>query len=168
MSELEPPVRSEVLQPVPAVRAIIVYKLARASLALLASAVLLVLALTGRAQSLRDIADELREHATSGVSSHLAAFLVTAVAPRHLWIAIVGLALDGAVTLLEGWALRRGYAWGAWLVVVMTAALLPFELAAFIHKPHVGRALLLLGNLLVAGYLAHRVRQEHAAQRAYE
>jgi uncharacterized membrane protein (DUF2068 family) len=166
MVEPETPVHP-VLERVAAVRAIVLYKLIRAGLALLASATLAVLALSGRAQSLRDVATQLREHATSGVSSELAALLVNAVAPRHFWIAVVGLALDGSVTLLEGWALRRGYNWGAWLVVVMTAALLPFELVAFVHRPHVGRALLLLGNLLVAVYLAWRVVRERREQHAH-
>jgi uncharacterized membrane protein (DUF2068 family) len=137
----------------PAYRVIVAYKFVRGSLALAASFSLAVLTATGHAGSLQEIANRLRENATSAVGSALAHAFVTAVAPRHLWIAVAALAFDGSLTVLEGWALQRGHRWGSWLVVIVAAAFLPFEVWGLIHHPRVGRALLLLGNLLVALYL---------------
>lgn len=143
----------------PAFRAIIAYKLVRGSAALLAAIVLAVLVLTGHALSMRELADDLLENATSALSTKLAAALVSAVAPRHLWMAIAGLTLDGSVTVLEGWALQRGLWWGPWLVVLLVGALVPFEILGVIHHPHWGRALLLLGNVAVALYLVAHARR---------
>jgi uncharacterized membrane protein (DUF2068 family) len=142
-------------------RLIIVYKLARGSFALLAAITLAVLVWTGHAASLRDFVTGLRDHATSGVASRVASLVLHLFAPGRIWVAIGALLLDGSVTVLEGWALHHGHAWGRWLVVLLTAALLPFEAFALVHRPRLGRALLLLGNLAVALYLANRARLEH-------
>ncbi|HEX4355253.1 MAG TPA: DUF2127 domain-containing protein [Polyangiales bacterium] len=144
----------------PAYRAIVMYKWVRAGLALLACVVLAVLTLTGHASSLQDFSNHLRENATSRFSVMVAHALVTATAPRHLWIAVVALACDGGVTLVEAWSLQRGYRWGTWLVVAVVAAFLPFEVIGLIRHLRWGRALLLLGNLLVALYLVWRTWRE--------
>ena len=56
-------------------------------------------------------------------SVHLADLLVRASTPRHLEIAAVALAADGSFALFEGWALRRGFAWAPWVIVVASACL---------------------------------------------
>jgi uncharacterized membrane protein (DUF2068 family) len=146
--------------PAGALRVIIFYKFARGSLALLAALTLAGLVLTGHAAPLRDFVTELRDHGTSGVASRVAGLIAHLFAPGRMWVAIGALLLDGSVTVLEGWALYHGHAWGRWLVVLLTAALLPFEAYALYRKPRLGRALLLLGNLVVALYLANRARLE--------
>jgi uncharacterized membrane protein (DUF2068 family) len=145
-----------------AVRAIVVYKLVRGASAALAGVVLGVFVASGGGQSLRDFAHMLREHWTTGVAGHLAALLVRALDGRRAWFAVVGLMLDGGVTLLEGFALKRGHRWGYWLVVGVAAVFVPFELVAWVHKPTLGRALILIGNVFIAAYLARRVLREHA------
>jgi uncharacterized membrane protein (DUF2068 family) len=148
----------------PALRLIIAYKFIRAGLALGTCAALAVLTWTGHAGSLRRLAEQLREHATTHIGNLVAHALVSAVGPRHIWLAVVALGLDGALTLIEAWALQEGYRWAPWLVVIVLAAFLPFELVGLLHHPRLGRALLLLGNLLVAVYLLrHSAREARRA-----
>jgi uncharacterized membrane protein (DUF2068 family) len=144
----------------PALRVIVLYKLVRGGLSMLAALALAVLIARSSASSLQTFAHALREHWTTGVSGHLAEWLVKVLDVRHAWLAVTGLLLDGLVTSIEGFALQRGYRWGYWLVVLMAAVLVPFELWSWLHKPTLGRALLLLANLSVAAYLARRVLRE--------
>jgi uncharacterized membrane protein (DUF2068 family) len=159
---LEPAVDDSATHPSrePALRLIIAYKFVRAALALGACLALAVLTWTGHAHSLREWVDRLREQATTHIGNLVAHALVSAVAPRHIWLAVVALGLDGGVTLVEAWALLQGHRWGVWLVVIVVAAFLPFEVVGLIHHPRVGRALLLLGNLAVAIYLLGHSRRE--------
>jgi len=144
----------------PALRLIIAYKLARAALALGAAAVLVGFVGTGHGELLRQGVDDLRHHVASHWASVLAQNLVAAITPHRLWLAAAAFALDGLLVLFEGWALWRGYGWGAWIVVLSTAALLPVEAAGLWHHPRAGRLILLLGNLAVALYLVRRLRHE--------
>ena len=125
----------------PALRAIVFYKLGRGALAVLSGLVLAGLVLHGGDRTLQHIARLLREHWTTGVSGHISAILLRALDVRHAWFAVLGLELDGAVTLLEGFALHHGHRWGYWLVVGVAALFVPFELISLAHKPTLGRAL---------------------------
>jgi uncharacterized membrane protein (DUF2068 family) len=148
-----------------AVRAIVLYKMVRGGLSVLASAVLAGFVASGGGHKLRDLARMLHEHWTTGVAGHLAELLLHAVDGRHAWVAVLGLFVDGGVTLLEGFALQRGHRWGYWLVVGVAAVFVPFELVAWVHEPTLGRALILLGNVLIAAYLAWRVLREQRLER---
>ena len=143
----------------PGLRLIIAYKLVRAALALCAAAVLLAFIGSGHGEQLRDWADALRHHLASHSASVLAQHLVDALTPVHVRLAALALTLDGLLVLLEGWALWRGYRWGAWIVVLSTAALLPIEVIGLWHHRRAGRLLLLLANSAVAVYLIRRMRR---------
>jgi uncharacterized membrane protein (DUF2068 family) len=149
----------------PALRAIILYKLARGGASVVAALLLAALIARDGTASLQSLARALHEHWTSGVSGHIAAWLLRVLDVRHAWLAATGLMLDGLLTSVEGFALQRGYRWGYWLVVLVAAAFVPFELWSWVLQPTLGRALLLLANLAVAAYLAQRVvrRPEGAA-----
>ena len=142
------------------VAVVALYKLVRGASALLASVVLAVIVLTGHASGLRDLVEHLSAHWTSGASSQLARYVLRALDAHHVWIVTGALALDGAFTSLEAFALYRGYTWGPWLVVIATSLLLPVEVVAWLHKPTFGRALIGLLNALVAAYLVRRVIRE--------
>lgn len=146
----------------PALRVIVTYKLVRGGLSLVAAIMLAVLVARGGVPSLQSWARALRDHFTTGAAGELGEKLMHILDVRHAWLAVIGLALDGGVTLLEGWSLQRGYRWGYWLVVAVAAAFVPFELIHWIHKPTVGRALIFLANVAVAAYLARRVIRESA------
>ena len=145
----------------PALRAIILYKLVRGGLALFASLALAVLVLHGGIDALPRLSRLLREHWTTGVAGQIAKLVLHALDGPRAWLAVIGLALDGVVTMIEGMSLQRGYRWGPWLVVGVASVFVPFELLHLIHKPTIGRALLLVANVAVALYLALRVLREH-------
>lgn len=146
-----------------ALRAIILYKLVRGGLALIASVALAVLVLHGGIDALPHLSRLLREHWTTGVAGQIAKLVLHALDGKRAWLAVIGLALDGIVTMIEGLSLQRGYRWGPWLVVGVAAVFVPFELVHLIHKPTIGRVLLLVANIAVAMYLALRVLREHRA-----
>jgi uncharacterized membrane protein (DUF2068 family) len=144
----------------PALRAFALFKLLRGGLSLVAAVVIASFVVRGGASSLQAVSHALREHWTTGVSGRIAEWLVALLDVRHAWLAIAGLTLDGGVTVLEGYALWRGERWGYWLVVLVAAAFVPFELWSLVHEPTIGRALLLLGNVVIAVYLARHVLRE--------
>ena len=140
----------------PALRLIIAYKFVRAVTALGASGTVAALIASKHAAALRSMAEGLRQHATSAWSVALAKTLVSAVAPRHLWLVAAALALDGSFTAVETWALRYAPLWGPWLVVVSTCAFIPFETVALARHPDAIRAIVLAFNVAIVLYLARR------------
>lgn len=139
---------------------IIGYKLIKGGLWLVFAVVLLIWMRVGVGSEILGIADHVRHH-SGAWSLQLADLLVSASTQRGLWTLFVALLADGALTLVEAWALIRGHWWGPWLVVVATGSLLPFELVALVRHPHVPRLLLLAVNLLIVGYLGRKALREH-------
>jgi uncharacterized membrane protein (DUF2068 family) len=74
---------------------------------------------------------------------------------------------DSLLSTVEGLALRAGRWWAPWLVVVATAALLPWEVWELVRRPAWGRFGILAVNVAVVAYLLQGVVREHraAAQR---
>ena len=147
------------------VRLIMLYKFVRGGLAALVSVVVVALLLAGKVSWLEGIGPYLDTRFTGAWSVSLAKVLIAATEPRHLWLAAIALGLDGAMTIIEGWALHHGHAWGPWLVVITTSSLLPFELISLAKHPHWGRFMLLVANVAIVAYLvqralAHRPRTE--------
>jgi uncharacterized membrane protein (DUF2068 family) len=143
------------------VRAIIAYKTIKGAVQLVLAAALLLLVPLGLAPWLHHVAYRLREHATRAFGVWLAELLLRNSTTGKVALAAAALALDGVLTSVEGWALRRGHTWGEWLVVVASGSLLPFEalsLAKHRHWPH-GVALLL--NLAMVIYLARQAWLRH-------
>jgi uncharacterized membrane protein (DUF2068 family) len=75
-------------------------------------------------------------------------------------LVVAALACDGALSAVEGLALRTGKTWGVWLVLIATTALVPAEIWGLLRAPHVGRALLLLVNVAAAIYLLRRAMRD--------
>ncbi len=147
--------------PETALRLIILYKLIKASLGFALSAVIWGFLLAGSADRVIGIAADVRHHVTAAWAIKLADAMVSAANKRHLEVLASALALDGAATLFEWYALRTGRPWGAWVVVLATASLLPFEGIAIVRHRHAGRIVLLLVNLAIVGYLVHRTLKKH-------
>jgi uncharacterized membrane protein (DUF2068 family) len=145
-----PPARRELT-----LRLIILEKLVKAILVLTIGVVFVVMLVTGSSVHLHGMATHLREHVNAAWTVYLADAVVSVTERRHLTVATCALLLDGVTTGLEWYALTRGKTWGEWLVVAAMSALLPFEVAALVHEVHVGRVVVLLGNLGVVAYLAH-------------
>jgi uncharacterized membrane protein (DUF2068 family) len=138
---------------------IIAYKFVKAGLWLVLAVVILAMTQIGLGDRLLGLAAHLRLHAHPW-SLHLADLVVKASSRRSLHTITVALLADGTLTLVEGWALLHGHWWGPWLVVVATSALLPLEILALVHHPHVVRALVLLVNLAIVAYLARTALRE--------
>jgi uncharacterized membrane protein (DUF2068 family) len=141
--------------------AIIAYKLVKGCLWLLFAALILASMPMGLEDRLLGLAAHLRHHARAW-SLDLAELVVRAATRRGLWTIAVALIADGALSLVEGWALLHGKLWGAWLVVVATGSPLPFEVVALVRRPHPVRAALLVVNVAIVVYLAQKaVRERH-------
>ena len=148
-------------------RLIIAYKFIKAILQVAAAFLLFYGAAHGLSARLADFADRLREHAVHAWSNVVAAALLRFVHARHSLIFTAGaLLLDAVLTSVEGWALSRGYTWGEWLVVGTTAFLIPFEIRALVHHLRLGRALLLVLNVVIVAYLIVNIRARRAAHAA--
>ena len=132
---------------------IIAYKLVKGGLWLILAVVLMVLMRMGFDGELLGLAEALRHHA-------LADLVVRAASRRALWTIVVALVADGAMSLLEGWALLHGRWWGPWLVVVATGSLLPFEVVALVKHVRPVRAALLAVNVVIVVYLARKAARE--------
>jgi uncharacterized membrane protein (DUF2068 family) len=138
---------------------IIAYKLGKGGLWFVFAGVMVVAMRMGLGDRMLGFAAALRHHSRAW-SLQLAEVVVRAASRRGLWTITVALVADGSVSLLEGWALVHGHWWGPWLVVVATASLLPFEVVALVHRPHIVRASLLLLNLVMVAYLLRKALRD--------
>jgi uncharacterized membrane protein (DUF2068 family) len=59
--------------------------------------------------------------------------------------------------LIEGVGLYLRKHWAEYMVVIVTGSLLPFEIWAMVSKVEWWKAGLIVGNLLIVGYLIHRL-----------
>jgi uncharacterized membrane protein (DUF2068 family) len=144
---------------------IVIYKSVKSLLEVLLAGALLALILAGAAEHLHTLTLTLRYHMVSAWSMRLANLLVTVTTGRHLALTAVALVLDGVLTFVEGWALWRGYAWGAWLVVIATSSLIPFEIGELVQEVRIGRLLVVMVNAIIVIYLIGRARRELQARR---
>jgi uncharacterized membrane protein (DUF2068 family) len=135
------------------VRLIVGYKLAKAVAALSLGVVLLFLGSAGLARELREVATALRHHFVAAWSVELSEALVRAAGGRHLVVVAFALLLDGASSLVEGWALHRRYRWSRWLIVGATSCLLPFEVFELYRRLSPGRFAVLIVNAAIVVYL---------------
>ncbi len=58
-----------------------------------------------------------------------------------------------AVFAVEGVGLWMQKRWAEWLTSIITASLVPLELWELFHRPSLGIVLVLIANVLIAGYL---------------
>ncbi len=152
--------------PTLALRLIMLEKLAKSVLALVAAAVFAGLLATGASWHLHGMAAKLRDHVSAAWSVYVADALVSVTERRHLAVATSALALDGVVTALEWYALYRGRVWGEWLVVVAMSSLLPFEVVALIHHHRAGRFVILAVNVAIVAYLVRHALRRRAIRAA--
>src|SRR5271155_2474441 len=58
-----------------------------------------------------------------------------------------------AVFAVEGIGLWMRKRWAEWMTTIITASLIPFELWELFHRPNFGKALVLIANTAIVGYL---------------
>ncbi len=146
-------------------RVIIVYKLLKGLLSITAGIIIGGALAFGFGPQVQAHAARIHEHATRAWALHAAELLSKLTTPRWLRWSAVALELDGAVSLLEAWALREGHAWGPWVVVVITALFLPAEVYELWRHPRPSRLVLLLANVAILVFLVWYARR-HASQLA--
>ncbi len=147
-------------------RLIILEKALKALFVLLAASVFAGMLVTGSSVHLHGAATHLREHVTAAWAVYAANAVVSVTERRHLAVATSALILDGLTTGAEWYALRQGKRWGEWVVVVAMAALIPFEVLALVRARHIGRGLVLLGNIVIVAYLVrHALRRRAGDER---
>jgi uncharacterized membrane protein (DUF2068 family) len=135
---------------------IVAYKLGKAALQLVGAIAIGLALLDGETQRLHEEAARAVEHATAGWSLHLARLAFAATTARHLHLAVLALALDGSLTLVEGWSLHKRKVWGPWLIVVATSLALPFEVASLLKEAQPARLAILIVNIALVLYLLRR------------
>jgi uncharacterized membrane protein (DUF2068 family) len=144
-------------------RSIIAYKTAKAALQLVLALVLLALLPLGLPDWLAVWTVQLRHRFVQGFSVRLVNWLAWDTTPHRIDLTIGALGVDGVVTAVEAWALRRDFAWAPWLVAAVVATLLPFEAVDFYRHPHLARVALLAANVAVVVYLVRRARAHRRA-----
>lgn len=146
--------------------AIIVYKLVKAAAELLIGLAAAFLLIRGAEAGAATLAESILEHVGAGWALRAATLLVEVATSRHVRLLAVVSIADAALSAVEGLALRAGRWWAPWLVVIATAALLPWELLEAVARPKWTRLALLLINLAVVAYLLRSVRRAHSTPAA--
>jgi uncharacterized membrane protein (DUF2068 family) len=145
------------------VRAIGVFKLAKAALLLMVGLVALRLVHTDVTGVLEQWVPRL------GIASgswYVGRLLVEAakLTPTRLIDVGVGSFIYAALFLTEGiglWLLKR---WAEWMTIVITSSLVPVEVWEIWRRPNVGKVLVLVINLALVGYLIWQVRKEEVGK----
>ena len=146
-------------------RVVIAYKIVRGGAALALASFLGAVQVSGARIPVHDLATMLDRHVAAAWAVETSRLVDVAAAPRTIELAIIALVFDGALTLAEGWALHRRFAWAPWAVVVSTGSLLPFEVAEVVQRPGPVRSTILLVNLAIVWYLAARATRALRARR---
>jgi uncharacterized membrane protein (DUF2068 family) len=71
-----------------------------------------------------------------------------------------------ALFAVEGVGLWMQKRWAEWLTTIITASLIPLEAWEIVLRPTIGKALILLANAAVVGYLAWHVRTKNRPVRS--
>jgi uncharacterized membrane protein (DUF2068 family) len=153
--KLGPPRRREV-----GVSLIVAYKLGKAALEGAAALALQLANALGTAARLDAHARAVAEQLAGTRSAALARLVEQLVSPARLRFVILALALDAALSAVEGWALHRRFAWAPWLIVVATGSLLPLEAIHLVRHPRPARALVLAINAAAVAYLVVRALRD--------
>lgn len=77
--------------------------------------------------------------------------------PRTLRLLGVGSLVYAALFYVEGFGLYYDKRWAEYMTIVTTAGLIPFEIFEIARHTTSGKIAVLIGNILIVGYLAWRV-----------
>ena len=111
---------------------------------------------TGLAARVTATAQSVSEHTVHPLISGAAGSFVELFTPAHLDVLVAVLLADTLLNAVQGWAVYRGYAWSAWLMVVTTGLSLPLEVVSIVRHPKASLVLVLLLNLGIVVYFTHR------------
>jgi uncharacterized membrane protein (DUF2068 family) len=140
-------------------RAIALFKLAKAALLIAVGVAALRLVHTDIARILEEWVPRI---GFGPGSRYVGRLLVEAAAwtPNRIRDVAVGSFIYAALFLTEGiglWMLKR---WAEWMTIVITSSLVPVEIYEIFRHPNVAKVVLLVINLGLVGYLIYQVREE--------
>jgi uncharacterized membrane protein (DUF2068 family) len=144
------------------VRLIILDRFVKAAALLVGGTVLIVATQTG---ALRDIAEQVQDQLNVSSGRHLLLRLTNFLLSRfsslsrgaELAIAVAAI-LYGLLEAIEAIALLLRRRWAEYLVLLATFAFLPLEIEELIRHPSALKALALVVNIAIIGYLGWRKR----------
>jgi len=143
------------------VRLIILERLVKSAVLLVAAISLVTAARLGYLAQLTDVLQDQLELSTDrGVIARVLTWMVNelgSVVP-HVTIVALALLLYAALETTEGVGLARRRRWAEYLTVVATGILIPFEVVEVAARPTLFRVGALLVNVAIVGYLAWRKR----------
>jgi uncharacterized membrane protein (DUF2068 family) len=120
-----------------------------------------------------DVAQEWLERLALGNGQRFAVAAATrvlpwfnAASPRHFAALGAGAFAYASVFLAEGIGLWQGKKWAEYLTIVVTASLLPFEIAAVVNRVTLVRVATLVINSAVIAYLVWELRARLRQERA--
>jgi len=143
------------------VRAIVLYKFAKAAGGLLLAVAVMLLVLTGYVTRAHKLVEAVHDNLVHHWSIKLAELVLKSLTAKRLWWVVAALVGDAAISGVEGWALAKGYSWAAWLVVAATSLLLPVEVIELSYRTTPGRVIIFAVNLTIVLYLLKRAMKEH-------
>src|SRR5437660_12670727 len=144
--------------------AIILYKLIKAVVEALLGVAAIYLLLRGAEAGAATLAEILLEHFAGAWALEVATAIVVVATSGHVKFIAVAAFADAILSAVEGLALRAGRWWAPWLVVIATAALLPWEMIEIFVHPKWGRFVILLINVAVVVYLMRTVIRERSVR----
>lgn len=148
-SRVEEAVSRELHRPDFGLRVIIVWKCIKATLLLAIAIVAFVFHDRDLHQAGVELVDWLGIDPASPRVEHALAKL-TGMTPMRIGLGACGY---GAVLFLQAWGLHRRRVWAEWLVVIMTASLIPFEIYYLATDASLGKVLALIANVAIVVYL---------------
>jgi uncharacterized membrane protein (DUF2068 family) len=139
---------------------IVLWKIARGAFLLLIALLIGAAFPSGRAVALAQrAADWLAANASSTLLKELSAWLTAHLNAYTLGATTVLVGIDGALAMVQGVGLHYRRRWAAWLTVITTSLLIPFEVVHFARQPHWSRLFIIAANLAIVIFLAIRVRR---------
>ena len=73
----------------------------------------------------------------------------------------IGSFLYAGLLLTEGAGLWTGQSWGKYLTIIGTGSFIPLEMYEIVKQATSGKAIVLILNLIIVGYLVQQVRREN-------
>jgi uncharacterized membrane protein (DUF2068 family) len=93
--------------------------------------------------------------------------LLSGISPKRIQIIAIATFAYAGLFLVEGIGLWRGLHWAEVLTVVATSSLIPVEIYELARHPTLNKALVVVANATILGYLVWRLRREAALRRAH-
>jgi uncharacterized membrane protein (DUF2068 family) len=145
----------------PIIRLIIVERLVKSTVLVVAAVSLVAADRLGYLTRLADVVqDQLELSQDRGVITQVLAWLVDELGHLlpHVTVVALAVVLYAALEATEGVGLAMRRRWAEYLTVLATGVLIPFELTEVVARPTVFRVGALLVNVAVVVYLAWRKR----------